>query len=151
MQLRALTQRIHPWRTGITVYLLHSLPPLLLGLRVKVLFRQVFQLHYVAMPGLIMRQVGQQEEITIPMIQFHFGSGDVITVQTQVSHEEALDAALALYGVADGGQVTVTVGDEQHTTEMTPLAMGRVYSGPTLRINWSSVMRSVTSGLRAGE
>lgn len=69
MHLRALAQRLHSWRTGIAIYLLHSLPPLLRSLGLEILLRQVFQFHYVAMLGLIVGQVGQQERLPVSASQ----------------------------------------------------------------------------------
>mgnify|MGYP006868098708 CR=1 FL=1 len=111
VHLRALAQRLHSWRTSIAVYLLHSLLPLLRSLCLEIFLRQIFQFHYVAVLGLIVCQVGQQEEITVAVAQFQLRGGDVIIVQAQISHKEALDAALALDGVTHRGQVFISISD----------------------------------------
>ena len=50
----------------------------------------------------IMRQIRQEEEITITMIQFQLGSRIIIAIKTQLRHEEALQITLALYGIPNG-------------------------------------------------
>ena len=84
MQLGALAKSLHPWGYGITLDLLLSFSPLLLSLGnvflfaigilylhllVPFLLAQHFQLQDVAVLGRVMRQVWQEEEVAIAMIQ----------------------------------------------------------------------------------
>ena len=52
------------------------------------------------MSCLIVGHIWQEEEVAIAMAKFELGSYDVVAAQTEVCHEEALDVALALNGVA---------------------------------------------------
>ena len=66
MQLCALAQGFHPRGHGITVDLLDSLVPLLLGFLLGIIrLRQVFQFQDVTVLRLIMRHVRQEEVVPL--------------------------------------------------------------------------------------
>ena len=49
---------------------------------------------------MIVGHVGQEEEVTVAVVEFKLRGSDVVVVEAEIGEEEALDVALALDGVA---------------------------------------------------
>ena len=103
VQRGALAKGFHTRGLGIAVDLLHGLLPLLFCLRVEVRLREDLQFQDVTVLCGIVREVGQEEEVAVAMVQFQLGCRVVVTVQVEIGHEETLQVALGLDAVADGG------------------------------------------------
>ena len=77
---------------------------------------------------MIVGHVGQEEEVTVAVVEFKLRGSDVVVVEAEIGEEEALDVALALDGVTHCGELLVAVGHilktiaplsiERHTVEM---------------------------------
>ena len=83
VQFRALPQCLHPWCLRIGVDLLYRLLPLPFGLRLEILFGEVFDFYDVAVPRLVVREVGHQEEVAVAVVQLLLRCGEVVGGQAQ--------------------------------------------------------------------
>ena len=99
---------------GIGLNLLPGLAPLPVSLGIGGIGLEVLQLKDVTVPDhWIDRIIGQQEEVAVAVRELHLRGNEIVVGQREVGVHEALQVALALDELADGGGVVVGLADER--------------------------------------